>query len=49
MLTVSKAYGSFLNVLSIASMPTFTDSIGSPFIEPEVSINKYTGNLRAIL
>ncbi|KXT53570.1 hypothetical protein HMPREF3038_00604 [Akkermansia sp. KLE1797] len=30
-------------------MPTFTDSIGSPFIEPEVSISKYTGNLRDII
>ena len=36
---VSNAYGSSLRVAIISANPTFTDSIGSPFIEPDVSIN----------
>ena len=41
----SRAKGSPLRLESMASRPTFTDSMGSPVIEPDVSINRYTGNL----
>jgi hypothetical protein len=45
----SRANGSLLRLANIASRPTFTDSIGSPTIEPDVSINKYTGSLLIII
>ena len=45
---VSKAYGSKRREAIISANPTFTDSIGSPCIEPDVSISIYTGNLLLI-
>jgi hypothetical protein len=45
----SRAKGSLRRLDNIASRPTFTDSIGSPTIEPDVSINKYTGSLLIII
>jgi hypothetical protein len=47
--TDSSANGSCRKLATIVSSPTLTDSIGSPRIEPEVSINKYTGNRRIFL
>lgn len=41
--TVSNAYGSWRRVAIISDRPTLTLSMGSPFIDPLVSIKIYTG------